>query len=450
MLLTNSIVGGSVMATSKQISREQAVAMATRDAGGFLGTWVDASLSENRWMIRAFSKSVNPPVLYVIDSIGGKILYKSLDSHAPIRIAGKAVNGHVEGQENASLITDNGLLVYIDKLDRWPALLEAKRVTVTGELHWKRLVPTKENDTPDYGGQLVMEEAKFGQGIDMMASNSGAGTAASDPISLEVMVHGRGISGVSVPVTVKVENRSAEDITIADACVEASRPFAYELAGRQGKIVTRPRPREGAARIAACSDKGGAVVVPGNSTIYIMDDPQWDEERPIPMGEYTVSLRCRLRGRTLSSAPATLTVGPPELALTFAPRRSRWPMHEANPVVLGLRNLSAKKAAFAVATTTGNKAFEYVFEDVKSGRRKRLREPFRRMAIPDTPATGHFPPIFLEPGEEQRLAADIVFYDSDPLPPGKYRAWIEFAHGPIRYRSPAAPIQVLAPRGKGP
>ncbi len=58
------------------ILKQKAIDIATKDAGGFLGTWVDAVLKGNEWHIDASSKSAKPPMYYIIDAITGKILLK--------------------------------------------------------------------------------------------------------------------------------------------------------------------------------------------------------------------------------------------------------------------------------------------------------------------------------------------------------------------------------------
>src|SRR5262249_34629576 len=65
------------------ITEQEAVKIATTDAGGFLGTWVDAQLKKDHWHIKAFSKSVNPPVYYVVDAQTGNILLKLKNTDDP-------------------------------------------------------------------------------------------------------------------------------------------------------------------------------------------------------------------------------------------------------------------------------------------------------------------------------------------------------------------------------
>jgi len=60
----------------KTISREEAILIAKNDANGFLGTWVDCSLKNGNWHIKASSKSANPPKYYVIDAKSGEILLR--------------------------------------------------------------------------------------------------------------------------------------------------------------------------------------------------------------------------------------------------------------------------------------------------------------------------------------------------------------------------------------
>lgn len=62
--------------SNKIISKEKAIEIATKDAGGFLGTWVNAEFKDNLWYINATSKSAKPPVYYIIDK-KGKIISKN-------------------------------------------------------------------------------------------------------------------------------------------------------------------------------------------------------------------------------------------------------------------------------------------------------------------------------------------------------------------------------------
>ncbi len=50
------------------ISEKKAVNIATNDAGGFLGTWVTATLRENEWHIESTSKSTKAPMYYISES----------------------------------------------------------------------------------------------------------------------------------------------------------------------------------------------------------------------------------------------------------------------------------------------------------------------------------------------------------------------------------------------
>ena len=68
------------MPIQNTISQEQAITIATQDAGGFLGTWVAVELKQDGWHVSAHSKSARPPALYIIDSKNGKILYKDLNN----------------------------------------------------------------------------------------------------------------------------------------------------------------------------------------------------------------------------------------------------------------------------------------------------------------------------------------------------------------------------------
>jgi hypothetical protein len=61
---------------STLLAKQDAIKIATNDAGGFLGTWIDADLKYGDWHISAHSKSVNPPTYYVINGRTGVIKMK--------------------------------------------------------------------------------------------------------------------------------------------------------------------------------------------------------------------------------------------------------------------------------------------------------------------------------------------------------------------------------------
>ena len=84
---------------------DEAVAIATADAGGFLGTWVEALLMGEHWIISAHSKSAQPPTLYAIHRATGHIRYKT-------REAGDLMTGHaLDAKAGAMVVTDFGLEV---------------------------------------------------------------------------------------------------------------------------------------------------------------------------------------------------------------------------------------------------------------------------------------------------------------------------------------------------
>jgi hypothetical protein len=58
-----------------KITKETAIDIATQAEGGFLGTWVNATLEKDGWHVSASSKSAKPPVLYIIDSQSGDVIY---------------------------------------------------------------------------------------------------------------------------------------------------------------------------------------------------------------------------------------------------------------------------------------------------------------------------------------------------------------------------------------
>lgn len=68
------------------ISEKKAVIIATNDAGGFLGTWVTATLRENEWHIESTSKSMKAPMYYIINATMGAILLKLDNRHDPEQI----------------------------------------------------------------------------------------------------------------------------------------------------------------------------------------------------------------------------------------------------------------------------------------------------------------------------------------------------------------------------
>ena len=57
-------------------TKENAIEIATKDAGGFLGTWIDTTKKDGMWHIYAWSKSAKPPIYYVLAEKTGKILLK--------------------------------------------------------------------------------------------------------------------------------------------------------------------------------------------------------------------------------------------------------------------------------------------------------------------------------------------------------------------------------------
>lgn len=71
---------------STKVSKEVAIDIATKDAGGFLGTWVDATLDGNDWIVEANSKSAKPGAVYIINGETGEIIKKSLntDEYRPV------------------------------------------------------------------------------------------------------------------------------------------------------------------------------------------------------------------------------------------------------------------------------------------------------------------------------------------------------------------------------
>lgn len=67
-----------------KISAKEAIGIATKDAGGFLGTDVNSPiLKEHYWHISAFSKSAKPPMYYIVDANDGKIVLKLDNSDDP-------------------------------------------------------------------------------------------------------------------------------------------------------------------------------------------------------------------------------------------------------------------------------------------------------------------------------------------------------------------------------
>jgi hypothetical protein len=276
------------------------------------------------------------------------------------------------------------------------------------------------------------------------------GSSNAFPLTFEVLVNTRGISGVSVPLTVVVHNHSNADITIANDCVDASRPFSYELLSTKGqdKITTRPKPVSATARLSVCSYSTGATIVPANSTIYLQDDPQRDEDRPILPGEYRILVRYAQKSRTYASVPVVLSVGTPELALTLTSKHQQVAFDDSIPVVIRLQNVSPHPTAYTIYNRMGGKNFSYVFEDTKSRQRFRVSDPMRGGNKPDTPAfMEDVPPSKVAANEELRFEVEIVFLENAPLPAGKYRLWVEFPNGVVWYRSPTIPLQVIAKKG---
>jgi hypothetical protein len=68
---------------ANMITKQEAIRIATDDAGGFLGTWVNGELKANEWHINSMSKSAQPPMYYVIDGNTGEIKLKLDNRDAP-------------------------------------------------------------------------------------------------------------------------------------------------------------------------------------------------------------------------------------------------------------------------------------------------------------------------------------------------------------------------------
>ena len=69
----------SMSDTKDQITKEQAIQIATDDHGDSLGTWVNATFENDGWHVSASSKSAKPPLRYIVDVLG-KIIYKNLNT----------------------------------------------------------------------------------------------------------------------------------------------------------------------------------------------------------------------------------------------------------------------------------------------------------------------------------------------------------------------------------
>ncbi len=78
----NTLTESQTHMENPKITKEAAIQIATKSNGGFLGTWVEAVLDNGKWHVSARSKSVNPPVLFVIDADSGNIVYKNLNTDA--------------------------------------------------------------------------------------------------------------------------------------------------------------------------------------------------------------------------------------------------------------------------------------------------------------------------------------------------------------------------------
>ena len=123
------------------VSAEQAIKIA-EDDGGFLGTWVTACPDGGLWLVHAFSKSAKPPVIYVINSDSGKILYKTHNSDLAT-LTGRATNQ----PDGAMITTDYGLRVFVNDVRKWPRSVLEKWIAVTGSLTI-RIVERQTNATP--------------------------------------------------------------------------------------------------------------------------------------------------------------------------------------------------------------------------------------------------------------------------------------------------------------
>lgn len=109
--------------------REQAIALASAEFGGFLGTWVDAGPCGALWCVGASSKSANPPVVAVVDLAGGRVVYKA-ENADDAEVAGTAV----EGPDGPLVRRGDGIEVRVAKRAAWPKRLRGQAVVARGLL----------------------------------------------------------------------------------------------------------------------------------------------------------------------------------------------------------------------------------------------------------------------------------------------------------------------------
>jgi hypothetical protein len=213
---------------SEPISQEQAIAIATQDAGGFLGTWVRAFRCKNQWLIKAFSKSARPPAFYVVDGISRKILYKNLNSDGEVRISGKAMD--VQG--GAMLVTDNHMDSYVEYLGSWPRHYLGKRVTVTGRLGCK-----EKTNAGAEGEQLVLEHAQWKTATGSKPIEK-PNAADSTPTPKEVSMSGRDFQMRYDQVTLEMTETDLQELLgMPDKIVEDKWYYGVNRIPRLGEYI---------------------------------------------------------------------------------------------------------------------------------------------------------------------------------------------------------------------
>lgn len=99
-----------------KLSSKEAIDIATKDAGGFLGTWIQTAFKNGNWHISSFSKSSYSPNYYIIDAQNGKILLKLENYNSTDHNQQKQIDEFLNKksrnikQENSSILSNQTFL----------------------------------------------------------------------------------------------------------------------------------------------------------------------------------------------------------------------------------------------------------------------------------------------------------------------------------------------------
>lgn len=93
----------AVQANDELIPKEGAIKLAEHYAGGFLGTFVEATLQQGAWHIAARSSSAKPPVYYILHKTSGDLLLKldNIDDPKQAKLLQQYLQGKLISKEQA-------------------------------------------------------------------------------------------------------------------------------------------------------------------------------------------------------------------------------------------------------------------------------------------------------------------------------------------------------------